>query len=274
MTFVAIPGARPALATLAVPAPGAMDPQGQLHKLLSKNGVDPQVIAYLGKAETEGGLQLTTLANFANAVDSGKDVDKKLLEGSPKRGSINQLSRLKQAWREAEAEVKRALKRQEEGMEDFDYDEPLGAPEKEVVDSNFLKAYGWPKALDPRRMGCDTLLGRVYREFVRLTMTLYAVSNVKVLAQARKGQPAKKHHVHSRLSFETHEPGEDPDVGAPGVRVFLEKLEALTNTWAVAGCYDVEFPPHGAGGEQGNRRNVRLPLVRGFRVFLRDRDAH
>jgi len=110
------------------------------------------------------------------------------------------------------------LSSDEEPEEDFDYDEPLGTPEKEVANSNFLKAYGWPKALDPRRMGCDALLGRVYREFVRLTMTLYAVSNVKVLAQARKGQPAKKHRVHSRLSFETHEPGEDADVGAPGVR--------------------------------------------------------
>ena len=52
--------------------------------------------------------------------------------------------------------------------------------------------YAWRTMPDPRRLGTDSLLGRIYRGFIRFANTLITASNMNMLATARRGQPPKK----------------------------------------------------------------------------------
>ena len=117
-------------------------------------------------------------------------------------------------------------------------DDPLLADDQLLLEEGFLKVYGWKRLPNPRRMGCDALLGRVFRESHRHVTTLYAVMSVKLLSTSRKGQPAKKARLHPRLTFDLGE-GDDIDDDAPALRLFLVKLDAPSNTWAVAGYHEV-----------------------------------
>ena len=85
-----------------------------LRALLTTNGVDAQVIAWLG-SDTQ---MCRTMKVFANWVDNRNELQAAVLEHiADFRTSRAQLGALKQAWREAEGIVARGLKRVADGAQ-------------------------------------------------------------------------------------------------------------------------------------------------------------
>ena len=153
------------------------------------------------------------------------------------------LSRVKQAWREADAANTRALKRVSENLPLEDIDEPLDPEVQKNIIEGFLKFHNW-NSLDSRTMGSDALLGRLRREFERKQPSMFSIMRAKTLAKAMRGAPPKRTRVADRVIFEYQEDeGDTPTNGPPTathpVREFFEHCETYFLTAAVAGFFDI-----------------------------------
>ena len=89
-------------------------------------------------------------------------------------------------------------------------------------------------------MGCDTLLGRVKREFDRTAPSMFSASRVRTVAQSQRSAELKRTRVSEsvQMMFENEVAIlDDGDEDRLAKRLF--QYEVLSNTWGVAGCFDV-----------------------------------
>ena len=160
------------------------------------------------------------------------------LANTPLSENAGQVSRLKQAWREAEALTDRAVARNTEGLTSEDPDAPLDKYFQESLQTAFRATYNWKK-LDNRRMGSDTLLGKISREFGRRGPTLFPVARVKSLARAQKSAVSKRQRVGDSFAIDMFDGHGDESDDADTLAKWFSNLDVLSNTWALAGCFDV-----------------------------------
>ena len=216
--------------------PGATQPASvstTLRALLEKNGVDESVIAFLG----ESGCK--ELSSFSNWVEQKAELKQAVIDKTPKKDDPGELAKLKQAWREAEALNSRSLKRAAEGLQGEELDSPLDSDVQKQVEDNFRKAYGWP-GLPSRQVACDSLLGRVKREFERRQPSMFSILRVRTLAQAQRGNPLKTRRLSESVSLQLGEGEDDTPASTNGLYAWLLLLQVLCTTWAVAGCFYTE----------------------------------
>jgi hypothetical protein len=183
-----------------------------------------------------------TIKDFANIVDVRSELNdavfKQVTAIQNKRNV--ELAKLKQAWREAEGLVARGLKRSAEGVEEESLDEPLHVDVQRNIEKEFTKYYKF--TIKPNKMGCDTLLGRVKREFDKGRVTIFPLNRVRSLAHVSKDLPQKRQKISEQLvvefignqEYEMYSDIKDTN------RVFMliNQLNILSTTWAVAGCFD------------------------------------
>ena len=98
---------------------------------LKSNGVCDEIDTYL---VSKGCL---TVNKFACWVDTGKELKAIIIDKVKDIDAEEQLASLKMAWRQAEAKVSRAFKRQAEGLSDEVIDEPLGTDVQQLVKTSF-----------------------------------------------------------------------------------------------------------------------------------------
>jgi len=206
-----------------------------LKQLLVRNAIADSVIAEMIDK------QCLNVEDFANWVDKREDLKAAFIDNTDQRQVPAQTARIKMAWRQAEAVVQKGLKRTSEGLTEEPLDEPLDEALRVSVIETFSKAWLWPD-LPLVRMGTDSLLGRVFREFQARKPTLYPVAKVKSLAsvQAKIGG-ATRRKVGDRvtLCFEGQEDDTMDNVGS--VYDYFTLLEILSNTWAVGGAFEVQY---------------------------------
>ena len=82
-----------------------------LKELFDSNGVDQVIADFL---KSKGAV---TIANFANYVDDKKELRREVLEHTSFKDDNGMLAKLKQAWREAEAQTERAITRSASGLD-------------------------------------------------------------------------------------------------------------------------------------------------------------
>ena len=91
-----------------------------LAELFAQNGVHQDIADYLT------GKGCVSVANFANYVDEKKELRKEVLDHVDAwKNNNSMLAKLKQAWREAEAQTERALTRASAGRDIKHIDDPL-----------------------------------------------------------------------------------------------------------------------------------------------------
>ena len=159
----------------------------ELSALLQANNVHADVVKYL--TDVEGCLNMK---DFANIVDTKAELNQAVfvhVTTITTKKNV-ELAKLKQAWREAEGLVARGLKRATEGVEEESLDEPLHVDVQRKIEKEFLKCYHF--AIKPSKMGCDTLLGRVRREFDKGRVTIFPLNLVRSLAHVSKDLPQKR----------------------------------------------------------------------------------
>ena len=164
------------------------------------------------------------------------------LNGTPLQ---NDTPALKMAWRECESLVERGMvltKTVPEPTELGDFEVPLPTSVQQDLEQQFLKRYSWLR-ISSHSMGCDTLLGRVQREFLRCTPTVFRISRVRTRAQSTVSTPAKRQKISDQMSIHFNS-GEPEERRISGVLEFLRQLRVLGNTWAMAGNF---LPCHVAG---------------------------
>ena len=85
-------------------------PSPAFKQLLERNAVHTDVSSWLF---SQGCTQVQHLANW---VDSKTELRESVLDKTSKKDDISQLACLKQAWREAEAQTNRNLRRTQESL--------------------------------------------------------------------------------------------------------------------------------------------------------------
>ena len=146
------------------------------------------------------------------------------------------------AWRECESLVERGLvltKTVPEPTELGDFEVPLPTSVQQDLEQQFLKRYSWLR-ISSHSVGCDTLLGRVQREFLRRTPTVFRISRVRTRAQSAVSTSAKRQKISDQMSIHFNS-GEPEERRISGVLEFLRQLRVLGNTWAMAGNFFVTW---------------------------------
>jgi hypothetical protein len=204
-----------------------------LSSILNSNGVPTEVIAYL---QTVGCL---SLKNFANWVDEAKELQSEVLEKvASHKTDRAALAALKQSWREVESIVARGVKRSAEGLPDVAQDEPLPHGIQDSIMDTFVKTYKFD--LEPKRRPCDSLLGRVKREFDTSSPTMFPLHRVRSLAMTTRSTDHKKHRVGELEITDLADTEIFVEDGSERLRYMLHQLELLSVTWAMAGVTSVK----------------------------------
>ena len=156
--------------------------------------MQPDLLALLKENEVHGDIiewmennDCGSLKRFANFVDDRGQLGAAIVDQTSQKGSRAQTAAVKQAWREAEALVVRLLKRSSEGLSEEHLDEPLNAELYRSMEDTFKKFYNWE--LTPQTVGCDSLCGRIRREFERRQPSMFAIMRVRSMASAQKVRP-------------------------------------------------------------------------------------
>ena len=229
-----------------------------LKLMLERNQVADEVLARMVANKC------TTIESFANWVDDKKELKAHFIDNQHLGDDeAAQTSRLKMAWRQADAWVAKKLKRTSEGMTEEPLDDPLEEGLQTSVIDSFKRAWSWAE-LPPERMGADTLLGRVYREFQARKPTIYPVAKVRslVFVNALHCGP-KKQRVSEKLSMIIEGQEDDtPDLIGTLVHYFTAH-EVLANTWVVAGTNEVE-------NEGKKTRFASWPEIYEYRIHVKD----
>jgi hypothetical protein len=205
--------------------------------LVDRNGVAPETVNWL---QDKGCL---TVANFANWVDSRAEIASKIHDKTPKKDDAADLSRLKQAWREADASITRGVKRTAEGLDAEGIDDPLQEQVFKAIIKSFRTFYSWPDNIDSRRIGCDSLHGRFRREFERRQPGMFPFLKAKSLAKSQRDGQVKKTKLSEGIEL-VQAVARDVGDGPSSLSKWFTGFDIVVNTWAVTGCFDVQFGGH------------------------------
>jgi len=205
--------------------------------LVDRNGVAPETVNWL---QDKGCL---TVANFANWVDSRAEIAFKIHDKTPKKDDAADLSRLKQAWREADASITRGVKRTAEGLDAEGIDDPLQEQVFKAIIKSFRTFYSWPDNIDSRRIGCDSLHGRFRREFERRQPGMFPFLKAKSLAKSQRDGQVKKTKLSEGIEL-VQAVARDVGDGPSSLSKWFTGFDIVVNTWAVTGCFDVQFGGH------------------------------
>ena len=247
--------------------------QGELQALLQSNEVHDDVIDWLGHKDQS----CTSIAKFANFLDDRTQVQAVILDHiAAHRRDGAQRTALKQAWREAEAINNARLKRTAEGLQAEAPEEPLGT----VQQNNVLKAFKSHYAsMNPNipnhKMGSDTFLGIVWREFEIFRPKMYDMYKVKSLATAHLAPMTKRSRVGHVDVVSTDATGGGYVAAMPKDKTPPHPFEAylslfliLINTWAVAGVKEFVY---GVSPEIKKERYCEWSKAQAYREYFAEK---
>ena len=204
-----------------------------LKALLEKNGIHADVMTQF----TNEGCDSIELFSEWSYTDI--EMIAALLTPTSQKDSAPQRARLKLAWKTAKAMCDKKIKRiVEGGVADEDPDEPLDPGVQNSLEEAWSKAWSWPR-LPAHLMAADEILGRLHREFLRRKPTLFTISKLRTIASTHKGGTPKKRRVAPGVELTIGDDTEG-DISTASVLAFFNALEILTNTWSVAGIFEVE----------------------------------
>ena len=122
---------------------------------------------------------LTSCALFFDCVKNVDDLEAKVAaQLKPPATSLRDVSVIRTVWRRAKVEAERALSGTVEAPEDWEI--PLNPTTKNALTSKSAAAYG--TVYRARKMPCDSLLGRIYREREKQSLTAFPLGRVRSLA--------------------------------------------------------------------------------------------
>lgn len=147
-----------------------------LKLLLTRNGVHEDVAKWLSEAPQD----CHEIKHFANMVDDSSQLKTAVLQHTSQKDHIGQLARLKQAWKEADGINQTRLKRISQGITDESLDEALDSETRKSKCEIFQNFYQW--TLKSKEMVCDTLLGRIVREFDAGQPSMFSVLRTPLLS--------------------------------------------------------------------------------------------
>ena len=195
-----------------------------LQNIIAETTAPPHVTAFLLK---EG---LYTCALVFDAVSDVTDVEGKIAASlDPPVTSLRDIASLKNMWRRAAEKGKEELVTSKCNDVPEDWEVALPQATQTALLAKFLTKTGL--VLRGYKMPCDPLLGRIFREKERKTLTIFPLSRVRSVCS--QPQSRERHSVGGGLTYE--KAAEDnPDITNHIFGFFLS-LTVLCNTYAIVG---------------------------------------
>ena len=181
-------------------------------------------------------LGIESVADFVGLVNSQayeSELKTLIVDKSACKDDLVQLSRLRNAWREAQLLVDKSRKRRLEGIAD-DCDDPLDSGTQENLLQSFQAMYG--VKLNMHLTPSDALLGRVYREFTRNAPTVIPAKKIMSLYKASAGASRESVSLGSNIMVQVS--SEPPAIKT--VIAYYWSLLVLANAYALAGTHKVQ----------------------------------
>ena len=190
----------------------------------------------------ESTLGLENLSDFCNLVTvSGyeSELDTVILsacddtKAAPNKALL--LARLRAAWRAARASILKLEARQKTGQAVDDIDDPLDPATQDSLLDAWRKRYNLE--LPVHMAPSDTLLGRVWREMQRGTVTVIGIDKVRSLFAANR--PQKDRFLDLGTAKLQLRQDED-NRAAQSVAEYYQRLRVLSNAYSIAGTFKVD----------------------------------
>ena len=228
-----------------------------LDKALAQYGIHPDLILYIaGKSETvvtqESGTEVSkyvercgfdSLESFANFEDAASV--QALLRSfvnavDATKGNFGELGKLRTCWNDIRKQLEAAdiAPTKAEPVEEEDVDKPLEKAKMRIVRSSFVNLYSEYLYFDPRLTPCDSLIGRIYREFEGGSMTLLPISKVRTILMDKTPKEKRKVNLGSAAGGTSITLNVDDDGGVVAMSSIYEYYMGLTilmNTWSLVG---------------------------------------
>ena len=187
---------------------------------------------------------LVSVHDLAGAIDTAPEVETKLLRGAAEElKEVAVVSRIKMAWRKAEADWDKAIKRGAEGLDAEVSDEPLAAEMQRRLLTSFQSHHGI-LYIDPRTICCNPQIGIFRREFEKFSPQPFLVLKIKTVAFAVQHKPAKKQKLTEDFYLASVKAVDHAEATVSGdLWIWLRLLKVMTFTWAVVGFFDHSFKP-------------------------------
>ena len=219
----------------------------QVVAFLTAEGVHEAIVGYFEPVKLD-------LAAFAAYFRQAEEIEEKCLDDLPegtfptKRDKWVAAAVLNRTWQKAVKMVSRGDARatSSTACDEDDDDAPLEEEEERQVFSTFYSHYKWdssaacPIAIE--QQGCPSLLGRLRREALRWKPTPFAVSKVRSTGEMVHKTQNKRTRLSEYFTL-VHTQGDDggSDKALLHLRDFEDRLQMLALTWAIAGCFGVDF---------------------------------
>ena len=217
----------------------------QLDSFLQKHEIADEVAKYMTDPPTTGlGLEsISMFAGYLTASDYEAECrDVILTHVASHKDDRRQLAKLRVAWTFAVAEVNSIVKKKVEGAEEeVDIEAPLDEILKKKLESDFATAYSYRLTSDFEPT--DAPFARVYREFKKKSIMVYALGKVRSASQVSFSRPVKHRKLTSNISLAIHDRDggqETPDIQFSDPLVVLWSLKILCVAWAKAGTHEVQ----------------------------------
>ena len=222
-------------------------PSSQADAFLAAEGVDKVIVEYFAPVKLD-------IAAFAAYFNQAEEIDEKCISDLPpdafasKRDKWAAAAVLNRTWQKAVKLVSRGEARASSWIagDEEDDDAPLEEEEERQVFATFYAHYKWdgsaacPIAIE--QQGCPSLLGRLRRESLRGKPTPLAVSKVRSTGEVVHKTRNKRTRLSEYFTLVmTQGGGEGEDGSVAYLREYEDRLQMLCLTWAIAGCFGVEF---------------------------------
>lgn len=193
-----------------------------LAEILTDSAAPPALKTFL---EAEG---LTTCALFFDCVKDIDDLEAKVAARlQPPATSLRDSSVIRTVWRRARVEAEKALTGSVDAPEDWEI--PLNPTTKNALTAKSSAAYG--TTFRARKMPCDSLLGRIYREREKQSLTAFPLARVRSLATSPQ---AKERQSLGNGVFLEHGVAKGIDLSTTPYGYWLS-LSVLSNTYVLVG---------------------------------------
>ena len=207
-----------------------MDPE--LSALLLKEGVHADSIAFL----TTAGI--VTMGTFGDWVDEIKQITDAVAQMKSK-DVPGEAPRLKACFRKVQAIQARRIKREADGLNPGELDEPLAPEVYRDVLATACTYYRW-RRFHLSDIAADGTFAKWRREFQAWQPSQYAIAKVKSAAETRKQADHKRKRLTEGVDLWFHEMEEELASGCLDLWSWSTKLDITTTTWGIVGCFDVE----------------------------------
>ena len=240
--------------------------EAALKKLLVDCGAAEDLVSHVEKRKC---VTVDMLSNWATTKE---EIPKTMLAGSDFADDMPSIAIIRSAWEKAQTLRQRALRRSVEGLAEEPEDSVMDPQVHRELLDKFRKMYGIRHIMSANIV-TDQLLTAWKREFEKARVTPFEFIRVKTQAAGIMQMPAQRKRIADKITIDFGEEDNllmDSSKECVDILMWLDASEITCFSWAIAGCFEVQFAKV-IGGPEEEVLFVHLQEVTDYRFEFKSR---